>query len=177
MPEKTPIRLLTCLENKAIESDKQLKLPRIGKAPILLAQSSQSTRLGLHSSIIALTWSLESLDTPIFSATRCTLRVLVPVAYISTTAATRARSTRWWRSITSSRKKLPERSMGVPAQVSRLRSRQPFQLFAPPPHSRSASASITTFKTCAASPRSTTCMSMAPSSKRGMASISGVGSD
>lgn len=39
---------------------------------------------------MALTRSFESLDTPIFSATRCTLRVLVPVAYISATAATRA---------------------------------------------------------------------------------------
>ena len=58
----------------------------------------------------------------IFSATLCTLRVLVPVAYISATAATRARSTRRWRSITSSGKKLPERSFGmrsvsVPAHV------------------------------------------------------------
>lgn len=44
---------------------------------------------------IALTWSFESLETPIFSATLRTLRVLVPVAYISATAATRARSTRW----------------------------------------------------------------------------------
>jgi hypothetical protein len=44
---------------------------------------------------MALTWSFESLETPIFSATLCTLRVLVPVAYISATAATRARSTRW----------------------------------------------------------------------------------
>lgn len=71
---------------------------------------------------MALTWSFESLETPIFSATLCTLRVLVPVAYISATAATRARSTRRWRSITSSGKKLPERSFGmrsvsVPAQV------------------------------------------------------------
>ena len=45
---------------------------------------------------MALTWSFESLETPIFSATLCTLRVLVPVAYISATAATRARSTRRW---------------------------------------------------------------------------------
>lgn len=55
MPEKTSIRLLTCLESKAIESDKQLNLTRIAKAPILLAQSCQFTRLGLHVSIIALT--------------------------------------------------------------------------------------------------------------------------
>ena len=77
---------------------------------------------------MALTLSLESLDTPIFSATRCTLRVLVPVAYISATAATRARSTRRWRSITSSGKKLPERSLGirsvsVPTQVASALSR------------------------------------------------------
>lgn len=38
---------------------------------------------------IALTWSMESLDTPIFSATLCALRVLAPAAYISTMAATR----------------------------------------------------------------------------------------
>lgn len=44
---------------------------------------------------MALTWSFESLETPIFSATLCALRVLVPVAYISATAATSARSTRW----------------------------------------------------------------------------------
>ncbi len=31
---------------------------------------------------IALTWSMESLDTPIFSATLCALRVLAPAAYI-----------------------------------------------------------------------------------------------
>ena len=44
---------------------------------------------------MTLAWSLESLDIPFFSAMRCTFRVLVPVAYISTTAATSARSTRW----------------------------------------------------------------------------------
>lgn len=44
---------------------------------------------------VALTWSSESLETLIFSTTLCTLRVLVPVAYISATAATRARPTRW----------------------------------------------------------------------------------
>ncbi len=32
---------------------------------------------------------------PIFSAILCTFLVLVPVAYISATAATSARSTRW----------------------------------------------------------------------------------
>ena len=76
---------------------------------------------------MALTWSFESLETPIFSATLCTLRVLVPVAYISATAATRARSTRRWRSSTSSGKKLPVLSLGilrlsVPTHVSRPRS-------------------------------------------------------
>lgn len=70
-----------------------------------------------------LTWSFESLETPIFSATPCTLRAQVPVAYISATAATRARPTRRWRSSTSSGKKLPERSLGmrsvsVPTQVA-----------------------------------------------------------
>ena len=44
---------------------------------------------------MALTWSLDSLSMPIAAATLATLRVLVPVAYISLTAATTARSTRW----------------------------------------------------------------------------------
>ena len=39
---------------------------------------------------MALTWSFESLETPIFSVTLFTLRALVPVVYISTAAATRA---------------------------------------------------------------------------------------
>lgn len=51
------------------------------------------------------------------------------------------------------------------------------RLFAQPPHSWSASASITAFMTYSASLRSSSCISMAPSSKRGMASMSGVGSD
>ena len=76
---------------------------------------------------MAPTWSFESLETPIFSATLCTLRVLVPAACISAAAATRARSTRRWRSITSSGKKLPVRNFGirgvsVPTQVARPRS-------------------------------------------------------
>ena len=77
---------------------------------------------------MALTWSFESLETPIFSAALCTLRALAPVAYISATAATRARSTRRWRPSTPSEKKLPERSLGmrgvsVPTQAARPRSR------------------------------------------------------
>ena len=44
---------------------------------------------------MALTWSLESLSTPSFSAIFWTFLVLVPVAYISATAATSARSTLW----------------------------------------------------------------------------------
>lgn len=44
---------------------------------------------------VALTWSLESLSTPSLSAIRCTFLVLVPMAYISSTAATSALSTRW----------------------------------------------------------------------------------
>ena len=44
---------------------------------------------------MALTWSFDSLDIPSFSAMRCTLRVEAPVAYISATADTTARSTRW----------------------------------------------------------------------------------
>lgn len=50
-------------------------------------------------------------------------------------------------------------------------------MFAPPPHSWSASASITAFAICLATHPSGSCMSMAPSSKRGMASMSGVRSD
>ena len=44
---------------------------------------------------MALTWSLDSLSMPIAAATLATLRVLVPVAHVSLTAATTARSTRW----------------------------------------------------------------------------------
>ena len=44
---------------------------------------------------MALTWSFESLATPIFSATLATFLVLVPVAYISATQPASARSTRW----------------------------------------------------------------------------------
>ena len=44
---------------------------------------------------MALTWSFDSLDIPSFSAMRYTLPVKVPVAYISATADTTARSTRW----------------------------------------------------------------------------------
>ncbi len=58
-------------------------------------------------------WSFEGLDTPIFSATRRALRVLAPVAHVSAAAATRARPTRRWRSIASSGKKLPVRSLGM----------------------------------------------------------------
>ena len=131
---------------------------------------------------MALAWSFESLDTPIFSATRRALRVLAPVAHVSAAAATRARSTRRQRSIASPGKKLPVRSLGmrgvsVPAQVASALSRQPFRLFAPPPRSWSASASITAFATCSARRLSSSCMSMAPSSGRGMAGMSGVGSD
>lgn len=69
----------------------------------------------------------EPLD-PIASATLRAFRVLVPVAHISATAATSARSTRRQRSRTSSGKKLPERSFGmrsasVPTHVTGLRSR------------------------------------------------------
>ena len=72
---------------------------------------------------MALTWSPD-----ILSATLCTFLVLGPVACISATAATTARSTRWWRSSTSSGKKLPVRSFGtlsvsVPMHVVSTRSR------------------------------------------------------
>ena len=44
---------------------------------------------------MALTWSFDSLSMPIAAAALATLRVLVPVAYISLTAAASARSTLW----------------------------------------------------------------------------------
>ena len=44
---------------------------------------------------MALTWSFESLSIPLAAATFWTVLVLGPVAYISATAATTARSTRW----------------------------------------------------------------------------------
>lgn len=92
-----------------------------GEPPSGLAHRSSMSASKLR--VMAPIWSFESLETPTFSATICTLRLLVPVAYISATAA------------------------------------------------------ITAFTTCSASLRSSSCMSMAPSSKRGMASMFGVGSD
>lgn len=47
----------------------------------------------------------------------------------------------------------------------------------PAPRSWSASAPIAAFTACPARRLSSSCMSMAPSSKRGMASMSGVGPD
>ena len=47
----------------------------------------------------------------------------------------------------------------------------------PAPHSWSASASIAAVTTCSASLRSSPCMPIARSLKRGMASMPGVGSD
>lgn len=44
---------------------------------------------------MALTWSFDSRSMPIAAATLCTFLVLVPVAYISLTAATIALSTLW----------------------------------------------------------------------------------
>lgn len=77
---------------------------------------------------MALTWSFESRSMPMACATLRALRVLVPVAHVSLTAATIARSTRWQRSIASSGKKLPVLSLGIPSvgvptHVTRLRSR------------------------------------------------------
>ena len=48
-----------------------------------------------RSRAMVLTWSFESLDTPILSVALWTLCVLVPVTYISATAAARAWSPRW----------------------------------------------------------------------------------
>ena len=62
------------------------------------APSGPSARSAISASrlaAMALTRSLPSLSMPIFSAILCTFLVLVPVAYISATAATSARSTRW----------------------------------------------------------------------------------
>lgn len=77
---------------------------------------------------MAPTCSPDILSMPMADATLCTFLVLVPVACISATAATTARSTRWWRSSTSSGKKLPVRSFGtlsvsVPTHVVSMRSR------------------------------------------------------
>lgn len=70
------------------------------------------------------------------------------------------------------------RSVSMPTHAAGLCSQRPLRLFAlPPPHSWSASASITSFATCSAKRLSSSCISMAPSSKRGLASMSGVGSD
>lgn len=77
---------------------------------------------------MALTWSFGSCSMPMACATLRTLRVLVLVAHVSPAAATIARSTRWQRSITSSGKKLPVLSLGIPSasvptHVTRPRSR------------------------------------------------------
>lgn len=69
------------------------------------------------------------------------------------------------------------RNVSMPTHAAGLCSQRPLRLFAPPPHSWSASASITSFTSYSASRLSSSCISMAPSSKRGMASMSGVGSD
>lgn len=65
---------------------------------ILSAPSGRETSSSTSASRcsqIALTWSLERRSTPIAAATFCTFLVLVPVAYISLTAATIALSTLW----------------------------------------------------------------------------------
>lgn len=55
------------------------------------SSSTSESRL----SHMALTWSFESRSMPMACAALCTFLVLVPVAYISATAATTALSTRW----------------------------------------------------------------------------------
>lgn len=69
------------------------------------------------------------------------------------------------------------RSASVPTQVASDLSRWPLWLFAPPSLSWLVSTSITAFATRSTRGLSNSCMSMTPSSKRGMASMSGVGSD
>ena len=86
-----------------------------------LAKSSSLSASRLD--VMAFTWPFKSLETPIFSATLCNLRVPVSVAYISSTVVTGARSTRRWRSFTFSGKRLPEHSLemcsvSVPTQVA-----------------------------------------------------------
>ena len=98
----------------------------VREGPRGLATSSSTSES--RCSHMAPAWSLESLSMPVAAATLCTLRVLVPVAHVSLTAATIALPTLWWRAITSSGKKLPARSFGilgvsVPTPVTRLRSR------------------------------------------------------
>ena len=58
----------------------------------LVLSSSTSASRSAH---MALTWSFDSLSIPSLCATACTFLVLVPVRYISATAATTALSTRW----------------------------------------------------------------------------------
>ena len=65
----------------------------MSSAPSGLAASSSTSASRLAQ--MALTWSLDSLSMPMAAATFWTFLVLVPVAYISATAATTARSTRW----------------------------------------------------------------------------------
>ena len=69
--------------------------PQIRRARFAQIRPSSSATSASRFFAIALTWSFDNLEMPSFSATRCTLRVDVPVAYISATAATTARSTRW----------------------------------------------------------------------------------
>ena len=98
----------------------------MGRSPSGLVESSSTSESRLAQ--MALTWSLDILSMPMAAAALCTFLVLVPVAYTSATAATTARSTRRWRSSTSSGKKLPKRSLGtpgvsVPTHVVSVRSR------------------------------------------------------
>lgn len=72
------------LEDLAERADEARVGVRDGEPSGDLAQSSSMSAPRLDA--MTLTWSLEGLDTPIFSATLCTLRVLVPVSYISATA-------------------------------------------------------------------------------------------
>ena len=93
-----------------------------------------------------LTWSLESLPIPILSAILWTFLVLVPVSYISATAAMSALSVLWQRSRMSSGNKLPFLNLGilrfrVPTQVLSVLGRYPFLLLPDAEHISSASAS------------------------------------
>ncbi len=114
----------------------------------------------------------DSPSMPIFRAAPWAMRVPVPVAHASATAAASAPSTPWWRVRTSSGRKPPRPGSGtpgasVPTQVGGLRSLQPF-LPLPPPRIRSAPASVVSLATPSASRRSSPRMSIVPSWNLGM---------
>ena len=69
--------------------------PQVRRARIGEVAAHELCHVGVEVLRYGATWSFDSLDIPSLSAMLCTLRVEVPVAYISATADTTARSTRW----------------------------------------------------------------------------------